>query len=151
MQTYYMSDKKGLNNTWSGMNKAIVEAYRDGYRVEHIKDIVKPEFNLDNFGYAWWSFYPETEYTTRLEAWLKSGWIAISEVSLNGVEHIGSGYGTDHFVVVDGAKAVWEDNSLKHYVHVVCSAKGTYWINTRDFLVKHGAAAWILIRKDTRR
>jgi hypothetical protein len=155
MQPYYQSEKKGLSNSWSGMQKAVVEAYRDGFEVEHKTDIVMPKFNLNMFSHPWWCFTPHIEYTQRLEGWLRSGWIALTEINFNGTDRIINGYGIDHFVLVDGVKCEYvqseNSGSYNYSVHVVCSVKGAYWIDTMEFLKRHGAAGWLLLRKDERR
>lgn len=161
MQPYYNSDKKGLSNSWSGMKKAVQNAEEDGYRVEYEYDIVRPTFdNIKTWSYTFFPHVPSKEFTRRLEGWLRSGWVALQEIN-----YAGAGYrnekgrynDSDHFVLVDGVREIWEQServegasSLEFYVHVVCSTKGSYWINTRDFLIRHGAGAWLLVRKDVR-
>jgi hypothetical protein len=102
-----------------------------------------------------------SDYTRRLEGWLRSGWIAITEINFAGGGAFENGLGrfrdSDHFVLLDGTREVWEKcrpddpectaRSLIFYIHVVCSVKGAYWIKTKDLMLSHGAAGWWLIRK----
>jgi hypothetical protein len=150
--------KKTLNNTWSGMQSAIIEASRDQFRVQGRTYIIRPEFNLNINSNNWWRFFPTPEYSMILEGLLRSGWVVFTNINFAGdgpINHEGKLNHNDHFVIVDGVKTAWEKNpsiewarTLKYYVHVVCSAKGAYWINLDDWLIKHGAAGWILMREE---
>jgi hypothetical protein len=156
MAEVYKSDQKQLNNTWPGMRRAMYQANSDGYRMSITSDIVRPNFDAEKWSHAWFQFVPVPEYTRRLEAYLRAGWVAVAEINYAGVGPStpdGKLNGTDHFVLLDGVKWEWvpfESGGGFHreYVHVVCSAKGPYWIQTHDFLVKHGAAGWWLVRRE---
>jgi len=108
-----------------------------------------------------WKFMPGMDYTYRLEGYLRSGWMILTEIDFKGqgpVTKDGYQNDTDHFVIIDGVKYCWEDNydetgkwmstSLESYIHVVCSVKGTYWIKQRELLRKYGAVGWIMVRKE---
>lgn len=159
---YFMAETMGgskqLNNTWTGMRRALYEADSDGYGMTILSDIVRPTYDTERFSHNWWGFVPDYEYTRRLEGWLRGGWVAFAEINHEGAGPVtpeGKLNHPNHFVLVDGAREVWEPSlavsgarTLLHYVHVVCSAKGAYWIPAYDWLVKHGAAAWWLARRD---
>jgi hypothetical protein len=156
---YKDSDKEGLHQSWPGMKKALQNARYDGYRIDITYDVIRMEFN-EAWSHAWFHKTPVTEFTRRLEGWLRSGWVAVSEINMNGDGIYNNGHfnTTDHFVILDGIKEIWEPwegdpdggSSLNNYIHVVCSVKGAYWIETRNLLVKHGAAAWWLCRRGVR-
>ena len=155
---YYMSEKKCLSNTWSGMQKAINESHEDGYNLENTTDLVIPKIK-DYSSNIFYESYVDLDYTRRLEGWLRSGWIALTEIHYSG----GGPRATwdsrfndnDHFIILDGTREVWEKiddisvnaRRLNFYIHVVCSAKGSYWISTKELMKNYGAAGWILVRK----
>jgi hypothetical protein len=143
-----------LCNTWGTMASTAPHALRKyGYDLQIHRDIVMPSPDLRNWSHAWGFQICGHEFAMRLEAWLSAGWIAISEVNLAG----DSGRSIDHYVLLDGQRQYWEKNKDHPGVstgmaqtHVVCSARGEYWINTGDLLKKHGTAGLVLIRKDER-
>lgn len=147
---------KTISNTWYGIQKAFTAAIEDGYSLESKVEILLPDFELDKWSYTFYRCYPSAErYNNRLEEMLKDGWIALQSINYDGKGAIntnGTINDSDHFVVVDGVKEQQETLSeccdiLQHYVHVVCSVKGGYWIKTADFMLKHGASAWLFIRR----
>lgn len=157
---YYKSDKDCLDHGWPGMRKALCKACDDGYKLDFEADIVKPEYDIETFSYAWWSFKPVSKYAQRLEGWLRCGYIALTEIDFYGKGAItpeGYNNSINHIVVLDGIKTYWknryDDNgkwssaSQEHEVHVVCSVKGEYWINIREFLTKYGGAGWWLVKR----
>jgi hypothetical protein len=157
---YFLTESAGgrewLDNTWRGMQSAIIEAARDDLDVRGEVDIIRPEFNLDLNSNNWWRFVPTEQYPRVLEGHLRSGWIVFTNINFagSGPYTDGKQNGNDHFVIVDGVKSAWVPNehlpgssTLKHYIHVVCSARGAYWILVDDWLEKHGAAGWVLMRK----
>lgn len=149
-----------LSNTWSTMWCAACSLHPD-YPMEVRHDLVMPTWEIERHGNCWWRPRIMPEWAYRLEAWLSAGWVALTEVSLephgpllpDGRENM-----NDHFVVLDGQRHFWKDiahfpgaKSLAHETHVVCSAKGAYWIDTDQLLHKHGAAGLYLLRKDRRK
>ncbi len=149
--------KKHLDNTWRGMQNAIIHAAQDKFRVHGETHIVRPEFNLEITSHNWWRFFPTQEYVRVLEGFLRSSWVVFTNINFAGAGASTNGIknSNDHFAIVDGVRTVWESipavegaKTLRYYVHVVCSAKGTYWINADDWLEKHGAAGWILMRSE---
>jgi hypothetical protein len=103
---------------------------------------------------------PAVGYAHRLEGLLRSGFVAFSEINFAGSGPVVDGRWstTDHFVLIDGIRRYWKPHdtvtgasSAEEDIHVVCSARGAYWINLREFLFKHGGAGWWLVRKDLRR
>jgi hypothetical protein len=156
MCDYHKSNEKGLNNTWLGMEKAINEASHDKYSIDHEYDLVLPRYDWASFSYAFYPRLPaEKDYTRRLEGWLRSGWIAITEVNMYGAgiyNDKGQFNDTDHYIVLDGTRESREStdddsSTLNFYIHVVCSVNGAYWIRSRELMKKYGAAGWWLIRK----
>lgn len=164
IQKYYMSEEKGLSNTWPGMKKAISGAYADGYYTDNEFDIVMPTFNSNIHSHVFYESNMSSEYTRRLEGWLRSGWVALAEIHYNGGGPRSSWNSQfndgDHFIILDGIREVWEkiDNpnvpgnarTLSFYIHVVCSAKGAYWISTRELMKNYGAGGWLLVRRSDR-
>lgn len=160
MQKYYNSDKEGLYISWCGMKKALEKAkYEAGYSLDITYDIVRPEFENEEYSHAWFRKIPFVEYTRRLEGWLRSGWVAFSEIDMHGngpYTPEGRFNETNHYVILDGIKEVWEpfddgEGAMHNtYIHVVCSVNGVYWIKTRDLLIKHGSAGWWLCRRSER-
>lgn len=152
--------ESGPNNTWPGMRRALYAAFSDDYEMQIVADIIRPEFTPDQWSHAWFQFVPAGEYARRLEGYLRSGWVALAEINYAGsgpVTPDGKLNTTDHFVLLDGVKTGYEDcfgsdgkrlgAVEREYIHVVCSAKGPYWITAHDLLVKHGAAGWWLVRR----
>ena len=159
--TYYKSEKTCTDNTWSGLERA-TRAVANQYdlRIEVDHDILIPRFRPDTWSHAWFSYAPQGEWTEAVERYLRSGYVILTEINFAGVGPVSRGEGgrlyfngTNHIVVVDGARQIWEKfedgqgSSLNYYVHVVCSSKGAYWIRTLDFLKDHGAAGWFLLRR----
>lgn len=93
----------------------------------------------------------------RLEGWLSAGWLAIAQMNYAGAGPVnanGTHNSPDHFVCLDGQRHFWQESavvkgaaSFEHETHVVCSAKGVYWIDTADLVKKHGVGAIMLIRR----
>lgn len=153
MQCYYMSKDKGLDNSWYGLNKAISNASSDGYKVDHMFDLVEDvDKNEAMYSHAFYLRRPSNYYySRRLEGWLRCGWLALADIRFEGdgaFDSKGQFNDCDHIVVLDGVREVWEDGGLENYIHVVCSVKGAYWINTRELLKKHGVGAWWLVRRE---
>lgn len=152
---YKDSDKEGLSHSWPGIKNAIYKA-RNDYEIDVEYDFVQPDYENEKWSYAFYRRRPsDSQYTRRLEGWLRSGWVAITEIDMHGNGSVVNGKlnDIDHTVILDGIREVWEPfddgtgRSLNHYIHVVCSVKGAYWIKTQDLLVKYGAAAWWLCRR----
>lgn len=146
-----------LSNIWPTMAHAAPYAlWEHGYRLDVHKDIVMRETNLDRYSHAWYRAQPEQDFSKRLEAWLSAGWVAIAEMNYAGegpytpdgkINH------TDHFVILDGQRGFWKKSetnpgcaSWENETHVVCSAKGAYWIDTGQLMLRHGVAGLILLR-----
>lgn len=166
---YANSDRYACDNTHGGMLKALRHVRFDlDYPIEHRTHILTPRFSgIDDYwSYGWYAFEPWTDFTQHLEAFVSAGWTAIASMLYDGrgqmVEQPGEPWpgirATDHFVVLDGARELWEptrglegSSTLNHYVHVVCSTgKGAYWIDTRHLLRGHGVAGLILVRRNER-
>ncbi len=137
-----------------GLHQALHRARSDGYDIDIYDDLVLPRYDAEYHSHGFYVTNMNTEYTRRLEGWLRSGWTVFAEIDL-----YGSGAYVDdrvnspaHIVLLDGTREGFDRVSdvasrMEHYIHVVCSAKGSYWIKTQDLLRKHGAAGWKLIRK----
>jgi hypothetical protein len=160
MTKYLNSEEKGLSNTWTGMKKAFSTArYEDGYPLEYTYDLVLPRYDWEHFSYAFYPRIPsDGDYSRRLEGWLRSGWIALTEINMYGPGPFADGRynDTNHFIALDGTRELWEpwksssgeeSMTLEYYIHVVCSVKGAYWIKTRELMKMYGAAGWWLVRK----
>lgn len=157
------TEKRALCNTWHGMGNAISEAHRDGYDVEHLVDGIVPLPDFARSPAPFGMEINEQDYAYRLEGWLRSGWLALTEIEQHPTGKgpwRSDGYrrSVNHFVVIDGVRYGWEYEgeagsrfgSMRFYARVVCSASGAYWIRVSDLLASHGAAAWRLVRRDTR-
>jgi hypothetical protein len=157
---YFMVESVGggrmLSNTWPGMRRALYNAHADGYRLEIANDLVLPDFNVDHHSYPWWQSLPTTAYARRLEGYLRG--VAFTEIRFDGSgprTPQGEIRATDHFVALDGLRMGWEPigeagRVMRYHVHVVCSAKGAYWIGLDEFLLGYGGAGWWLCRRDER-
>jgi hypothetical protein len=152
---------RALSNCWHTMRSALYAADSEFFelgRLEIANDLVIPTFDPETYGHCWFQGHT-TEYAHRLEGWLRGGWVALSEIDHAGRGPVVDGRWNvnDHFVAIDGVRSYWKPvaavpgaASLTSDVHVVCSSRGAYWIPLDDFLFKHGAAAWWLVRKDQR-
>lgn len=152
---YFRQDDGHVSTSWPGLKRALLAAYRDGYPIERTADIVHPQMDADMWSHAWWGWEPELEYVRRLEGWLRSGWVAFTEINQAGEGMLTSDLklrGTDHFVLLDGVRYAREPDAhganYHQYVHVVCSVKGGYWMRCQDFLRRHGGSGWRLVRRN---
>lgn len=149
-----------LSNSWGSIWYAAHALRQQGYELEVHLDLVVPQYDVRRFSHAWYHSIPTHDWAPRLEAWLAAGWLALAEMDYDGqgpVRPDGSLNVIDHFVLLDGQRDFWKRSetlpgsaALAHETHVVCSAKGAYWIDTRDLLFKHGVAGLTLIRRDAR-
>lgn len=155
---FFRWDNGVVATSWPGMERALhTAAYRNGYPIEYTADIVQPVMDAHRWSYAWWAWEPELEYARRLEGWLRSGWVAFTEILQSGEGMLTPDLklrGTDHFVLLDGIRYVWEPTegaehgrTYNQYVHVVCSVKGGYWMRLMHFLRRHGGSGWWLARR----
>lgn len=150
-----------LSNSWPGMRSALYASVSKFGQLEILSDIIDLKFEPDTWSHAWFGgVSPSVGYATRLEAWLRAGYVAFSEINFAGGGPVVDGKWnvTDHFVLIDGVRHYWKPHetvqgaaSAESDIHVVCSARGAYWIDARDLTFKHGAAGWWLARKDRRR
>jgi hypothetical protein len=54
----------------------------------------------------------------------------------------------DHFVLLDGVRQAEGDPYWNNpEIHVVCSAKGPYWIDTMTWERGYGGTPWLLVRR----
>jgi len=150
-----------LSNSWPGMRAALYASIAQFGQLEILSDIIDLKFEPEVWSHAWFGgVSPSVGYSNRLEAWLRAGYVAFSEINFAGEGPVVNGgwNTTDHFILIDGVRHYWRPHqivkgaaSAESDVHVVCSARGAYWIDTRDLTFKHGAAGWWLARKDRRR
>lgn len=155
---FFRDDRGVLSNTWPGFWHALGRAEMAGLATERTRDRVQPRaLEIETWSYPWALEIDEGEYVRRLEGYLRGGWIAATEIRHEGggpYTQEGLRRPTNHFVLIDGVRYGWEREggfgSLRHYVRVVCSAKGAYWIDADLFLRQHGGAGWILFRRDIR-
>lgn len=158
-EKYANSEREYISSTWQGMQAALWKARTAGYPIDVTTDAVEPRIDPQRWGYAWLPGEDETRYARRLEGWLRSGWLALVTIDYDGKGHqdeegrVRSG---NHFVVLDGTREGWEPGGIEgawsstSSLHVVCSARGAYWIRALTFLRKHGGAAMLLVRRDER-
>lgn len=155
----YAQENGTIRNVWHGHATAFHAAGQHDYRLEVAQDIVAPVLNPRQWSHPWWLFLPERDYARRLEGWLRSGWLAVSEINFEGAGPVTPDFRlntTNHVVLLDGVRVAFEEDDViggqvaREYVHVVCSAKGAYWIGARDLLLRHGAAGWQLARPERR-
>lgn len=133
-----------------------------GYDIEAHILFRQPTFDTDHFPGEWWTHMPMEGWTLDLEAYLSAGWVGLVPINAAGSgpqSPDGKWNGTDRWVVIDGVRqaeveytsdpgngpTTWK--AKEYEVHVVCSARGTYWIGVRQFLMRHGAAGVILYRR----
>jgi hypothetical protein len=154
------SGKSLVNNTWMGLQSALINALRDGFDIEYVNDFVAPIWKPEVFGHAFWLSIPESQWARRLESWLSAGWVAMAVIDYDGRGPVlpnGKFNCDNHFIAIDGFCSEYVPHETvagaKIHVnsaHVVCSVRGAYWITIDDLLTKHGAAALWLVRKRDR-
>lgn len=153
---YFLPDgRETPSNVWPGVRAALWKAYSDGYRMEIAADLVKPDWDVETFSHSWWMHFPTGNYTRRLEGYLRSGFVAFAQIDFSGGGPLtpeGKLRVPDHFILIDGVREGREPLPnggavQMHYLHVVCSVRGAYWIKQDDLLIKHGAAGWWLVRR----
>lgn len=144
-----------LSNCWRTMAWTAPHALHDhGYNLEVHRDIISPKTDLDHWSHSWGFRVDEQQWAKRLEAWLSAGWVAIAECAIDPLPAVTpTGYKnhTDHFIVLDGQRSFWQEHgngcaSLTHETHVICSARGSYWLDTSELLNMHGVNALVLLR-----
>jgi hypothetical protein len=162
-QTEPSGEKRSfLNNTWPGMRTAIYSAHNLVGSLQVFADIVVPRDDPERWSHDWGPQADGYAWARRLDAWLRSGHIALASILYAGNptgEWVQTPDGprrhaTDHFVLFDGVRCGWKRHgdggggTLTYQVHVVCSAAGgrTYWIDVDQLLREHGAGAWWLLR-----
>ena len=152
----YWQQESGVPcNHWTGTREAFYNAKRD-FNIEIRLDYTPAYADPEHFSGAWGGWIPRGSWNERLEGWIAAGWLAVAEIVLAGggpLDSQGRHNAQDHFVVLDGARQHWRQldggRAMKdHQTHVVCSARGAYWIDTHDLLMKHGAGALWLIRRE---
>lgn len=163
--TYYNSDKECLDNCWCGYTRMLNNAINDGLNIEYKTDIIYPDFSETNrFPYSWFKFNVRSKMFEKIFNLLSEKNLLIFTIDNGGRGPVYYDFNdnryynnsTNHLVLVDGIKSCWEpienlDNDCKafhYYIHVVCSAKGCYWVKLDDFIDKYGAAAWWQIRRN---
>jgi hypothetical protein len=170
-------DTKGnkvLSNTWHGLQQVFPalswdDQYGGPFKTEQRIFFPYPRFDFRNYSCTFGvsaslNNLQEQEWAYGVEAYLAAGWIGMVEINMHGIEETkwNQMSHSDHFVVIDGQRHFWHytdheydgkkswSGTLKHETHVVCSAKGPYWISTRELLAKHGAGAVYFVRRDQR-
>ena len=146
-----------LANSWATMSwSAPHNLSEHGYSFEVHRDIVYPTIDLEHYSHSYGFPVDDQEWSKRVEAWFSAGWVAIVEQSYKlqpPTTPDGKKNWTDHFVVLDGQRSFWQKSKdgtssrLEHETHVVCSAKGEYWIKTSTLLHMHGVNAVVLLRR----
>jgi hypothetical protein len=140
------------DNTWYGMDKALWAARADGWPIEWmVEQATVPQFDVRRWGHTWPIQEDARGYGRRLQAWLSAGWIGLTSVLYDG-----SGPYTpdlllrssDHFLILDGARQRGDDHFWNNpEIHVVCSAKGDYWVDAQKWQRGYGGWSWLLIRR----
>lgn len=152
------SPNGGKSSSWTNLEQAFWSLRHDhDVDLEMRWDMAGVEFDPRQFSYGWLFQLPGIEYVERLEAWLNAGWVALTEINYDGAGPVTDFLrnATDHVVVLDGTRLSWVEHeggssSYEGEVHVVCSAKGAYWMEHRELNMRYGAAGWLLVRKDER-
>lgn len=159
-----------VNNTWSGFPKVLEKASREWGRLEVTWDMVEPHFDQQrgrpSWSYAWRFQDCGIDYARRLEGWLRSGWVAWTEIKMHGggpftVDGEGVVWmnSIDHFLLIDGVRRRYVEESLdsgtrygswKDEMHVVDSSSLnlTGWHDIMRFTRARGASSWWLARRD---
>jgi hypothetical protein len=162
VQNYTDKGEPIIRRSWGVTHIALGKARQSlGLGIEWMYDVVEPlHWREKIVGTAWYHRYPsDSEYINRLEAYLSSGWIALIEMAYDG----GGPYKTngqrnhcDHIALIDGVRSYWEKHESlkasyqKSEIHIVCSAKGAYWMPLKEAMESHGISGWLLLRKDRR-
>ena len=149
--------KPCLCNSWNYYNRTFLKLNSKGYMLEFLSGIVLPDYSETNiWSYDFYRFNNHKGFFNKVYDLLNNGWLLLFSIDNDGngsykLDNDGKlcKNGINHLVLVDGIKAQWDDvenmdgcRSFEYYVHVVCSTKGGYWIKLREFIDKHGAAAW---------
>ncbi len=159
-------------NTWTGFKTVLEKASREWGRLEITWDMVEPRFDSNHGSPSWsyaWRFQDlDIDYTRRLEGWLRSGWVAWTEIKMHGGGPFSPGAdgpllnSIDHFILIDGIRhryvehrdenGKFEYGSWKDEIHVVDSSSLdlTGWHDTMSFTRSRGASSWWLARRDRR-
>jgi hypothetical protein len=152
------SGKKHLSNVWSGMYSAFQEAWALDYVMDWKEWVLTPSHYTDG-NWPWWHCEPVEEWSMHVEAFLNAGWVLLIEMQLdpNGLftadhkmNHI------DHFAVIDGVRSYWKNTYMDGKkigaaghteAHLVCSARGSRWVDVSDLMRLHGVSGAYLVRK----
>lgn len=155
-------DGRGLRNTWSGVRTVFATLNRQGWPVDHHVDFIRPQFDKRTWAHGWWQHEPTTEFARRLEAWLRSGYVAVTSCRLDAKGLFTEDLGArphDHFFLLDGVR--WATRKFDHgngrklepYVHVVDSSRkrpNRFWVETRRLMRAYGVAGIQVVRREER-
>ena len=162
-----------VKNTWSGFPEVLEKASREWGRLEVTWDMVEPHFDKrlgrPSWSYAWRFQDCGIDYARRLEGWLRSGWVAWTEIKMHGGgpftvdgEGVVRMNSIDHFILIDGVRRRYVEEALesgsrygswKDEMHVVDSSSLnlTGWHDIMRFTRARGASSWWLARRDRTR
>jgi hypothetical protein len=121
-------------------------------------DMSEWQQNLHNpYAMAPWNL--EEQWVKRLRVYLRAGYVGMTTIHNSGlgpyqVRPDGERHfeGTNHWVLLTGAKQTWEEPEPGRFqpvvrVRVSCSAKGEYWIKAADLLTLYGGYWVAFIRR----
>lgn len=137
-----------LSNCWIGYGVAL-----ESLGLAHRYELVTPDYDPCRRGAAFFSGYL-TSWHNALAGHIDCGHVLLASIQFDGKGPIQRGgmHDTDHAILVDGWRKVWRPveavpgaSRQDIEYHVVCSAKGGYWIDQDDLVWKHGLAAWIAV------
>lgn len=148
-ETEYSTGGKTTDNTWEGMRRAMMRG-TNRCPVEMTADAIYHAPRAWEWPNDYHMSLNEGAWSTRLDAWLRAGYVALCCISFNGHGPYDSEYRfgpCNHFVVVDGVRPKPDTTADHRQIHVVCSVKGAYWEDEMLLLRRDGAGAWWLVRR----
>lgn len=146
------SGSEVISSTWFGMDKALWRVRTDGWPIEwEHEQAMHPQLDIRRFGHAWVFQDDPRGYGRRLQAWLAAGWVPLTTILFDGGGPFTADMKAntpDHFVVLDGVRQRGDDHFWNNpEIHVVCSAKGSYWIDAQSWCRRYGGLSWLLVRR----
>lgn len=142
------------DNTWTGYGKVLTLLGKE-YGLSHKYELIPPDYNVERRSAPWFTGYL-TSWHDALAAHIDAGHLLFTSIrfSPSGQRQRGGLHDTDHAILIDGYRLVWVPagipGSLAQVIeyHVVCSARGAYWIDQDTLVWCHGFSSWIAVSGD---
>lgn len=139
-------------NDWLGYGRVLTKLGEE-YGISHRYELIPPDYEPQRRNAPWFAGYL-TSWHNALAAHINAGHVLMGSIrfSATGQRHRGGLHDTDHAILVDGWRTVWRPvgavpgarrQDIEY--HVVCSARGAYWIDQDELVWCHGFGAWIAV------